>query len=155
LADRYIKVEFGIELPQDWADEIDDLSKSLEPPLKIFRTTSKDFDTKIVYKTEDNSSAGGKASPAEPLPKAKTSAKKNNGEMTPAGKEFFEQFRRKRWATPRQRETFEETEKEVGTTAMLAAVKWAAENGIAKVPAICKTAKKIAGQDNGSVKLRF
>jgi len=97
------------------------------------------------------SPAGGKASPAEPPLKTTTA----NGKMTPAGKEFFAQFRRKRWATPQQRETFESTEAEVGSTAMLAAVKWAAENGIAKVPAICKTAKKIAGQDNGTVKLRF
>ena len=99
-------------------------------------------------------SGGGKAPPPE-LPSKTTTARKTNGSMTPAGKEFFAQFGRKRWATPQQQETFEETEKEVGATAMLAAVKWAAENGIAKVPAICKTAKKIAGQDNGAVKLRF
>jgi len=92
-----------------------------------------------------SSPAGGKAPPAEPPPKTKTaSVCKKNGPTTPGSIEFFQQFGRKRWATPQQRETFENTEAEVGTTAMLAAVKWAAENGIARVPAICKTAKKIA-----------
>ena len=94
---------------------------------------------------KEPSPAGGKASPAEPPPKTITARKTNgNGKMTPAGKEFFAQFKRKRWSTQQQQETFENTEAQVGSKAMLAAVAWAANLGIARVPAICTTAKKIA-----------
>jgi len=148
LADRYIKVEFGIELPQEWADELDDLPNFLEPPLKIFRTTSKEFDTKIVSKIEDkskdeekaSSSPGGKTPPISP----ETKVPDKNGPTTPGAIEFFQQFKRKRWSTPQQQETFENTEAQVGSEIMLRAVAWAANLGIARVPAICTTAKKIA-----------
>ena len=61
---------------------------------------------------------------------------------TPAGKEYFRQFGRKRWATPAQKQAFEECEEEVGTERMLEAVRWAATNNIHRVPAICSAARK-------------
>jgi len=84
---------------------------------------------------------GGETPPTPPETKA---PEKNNGPTTPGGIEFFQQFKRKRWSTPQQQETFENTEAQVGSKAMLAAVAWAANLGIARVPAICTTAKKIA-----------
>ena len=43
---------------------------------------------------------------------------------TPASRELFVQFRRKRWATPYQKEQFLACEKEVGPDVMLEAVRW-------------------------------
>ena len=126
------------------------------PPLQLkgtYTNASTNASTEIGEE-EPSPSGGGKAPPPE-LPSKTTTARKTNGSMTPAGKEFFQQFKRKRWSTPQQQETFENTEAQVGSEIMLRAVAWAANLGIAKVPAICKTAKKIAGQDNGAVKLRF
>ena len=51
-ADRYIKIELDVQPPQEWVDEVDDLSKSLEVPIKKLRGTDKNFDTKIVTKRE-------------------------------------------------------------------------------------------------------
>jgi len=64
--------------------------------------------------------------------------------LTIAAAEYFEQFRRKRWATRAQQKLFETTEQAVGAAIMLAAVRWAAQNNIAKVPSICTAAKKMA-----------
>jgi hypothetical protein len=61
---------------------------------------------------------------------------------TSAAEEFFRQFGRKRWKSPAEKELFETTETEVGYEHMLAAVKWGATNGIAKVPSICSAARK-------------
>lgn len=65
-------------------------------------------------------------------------------ELTPAAQEYFSQFRRKRWATQEQRKQFTETEQQVGSEIMIDAVKWAAVNNIAKVAAICTTARKMS-----------
>jgi DNA-binding Lrp family transcriptional regulator len=70
-----------------------------------------------------------------------------DGPTTPAGQEYFRQFRRKRWATPEQKRMFEECEAEVGSKRMLDAVLWAAANNIKGVPAICTTARKHRGPD--------
>jgi len=64
--------------------------------------------------------------------------------LTIAAAEYFDQFRRKRWATKAQQKLFEITEQAVGADIMLAAVRWAAQNNIAKVPSICTAAKKMA-----------
>lgn len=84
------------------------------------------------------------------LPSASASAPT----MSAAAQEFFKQFSRKRWGTPAERELFEETERTVGGERMLNAVRWAAENRIARVPAICTAArnggaKKKSGNGNG------
>jgi hypothetical protein len=76
-----------------------------------------------------------------------TAGDKPNG-LTVAGKEYFKQFRRKRWATPQQRDTFEQAERDVGTDVMLAAVAWAATKNVTDVGAVAKTARKMA-KDNG------
>lgn len=65
---------------------------------------------------------------------------------TDAAREFFAQFRRKRWKTQAEQDLFERTERDVGPARMLDAVMWASQNGICKVPAICTAARKTKEQ---------
>ncbi len=68
--------------------------------------------------------------------------------LTTSAREYFSQFRRRRWATKAQEDLWSRTEKEVGEPAMLAAVAWAATAGISNgvVQKICSAAKKIASE---------
>lgn len=63
---------------------------------------------------------------------------------TAAAKEFWRQFRRKRWSSYRQREKWLETEQVVGTDIMMRAVKWAAESGANNPVSVCTTALNMA-----------
>jgi len=64
--------------------------------------------------------------------------------LTKAALEFFAQFHRKRWATPAQREAFEQCEREVGPDVMFDAVKWAATANINNIGSIISAARKMA-----------
>lgn len=63
--------------------------------------------------------------------------------VTEGGREYFLQFKRKRWATIAQRTAFETCETEVGTPIMLEAVGWAARKNISDVDRICSAARKM------------
>lgn len=80
---------------------------------------------------------GGSPTPQDDVPRDA-----EGRELTPAGAYYFKAFRRKRWATPVQKESFESAEREVGSEAMIAAVKWAAELGTSNVHAIITAARK-------------
>jgi DNA-binding Lrp family transcriptional regulator len=84
------------------------------------------------------------------------SSKKNCGDATfeicptPASKELFACYRRKRWNTDYQRDEFLSCEKEVGTEIMLEAVHWAASSDGIKYPikSIMTRARNIAKERN-------
>lgn len=61
--------------------------------------------------------------------------------ITPATREYFAQFRRKRWATSAQAETFLACERDVGSQVMVEAVRWAARKGTADIDSICTAAR--------------
>jgi len=99
--------------------------------------TPSDSDTDSDTDTESDSSG---ASAPSPSPKSHREIPKG---LTVAGREYFAQFRRSRWATNEQRKQFEDTERDVGSGVMLQAVKWGAANNISAVPKICSAAAKI------------
>ena len=106
-------------------------------------------DSETDSDTDTDSEVVGADAPAPTAPAALPSPRKMPSGLTVAGKEFFAQFGRQRWGTKAERERFEATEREVGSTVMMAAVRWAAENRIARVPAICSTARKMHQEGTG------
>ena len=56
---------------------------------------------------------------------------------------LWAQFNRRRWHTRAELDLFAKTEKEVGIEVMMRAVRWAAVNGIAKIPSVCSAARKM------------
>jgi hypothetical protein len=106
-----------------------------------------DTDAESEADTETEVGAAPQTAPA-PAPTAPaTTPREVPKGLTVAGREYFSQFRRSRWATNEQRKQFEDTERDVGSTIMLQAVKWAAANNIAAVPKICSAAAKMKRDD--------
>jgi len=72
-------------------------------------------------------------------------SKNTNPEIHPAVKFYFDTFRRKRWGNIEQERLFLSTLEEVGPAALMDAIRWAAQNNIPRLPAICKAARKFKG----------
>ena len=143
-----------------------DLANSQEPPCEstssITEITTETTSEKIsLDSNESNDSAEGALSKKEnSIPSSKTSSSEAPSSKalslstktvmprthSPAEAYLFEQFHRRRWATQAQAELFGKTERDVGSEVMMAACRWAAENGIAKVTSICTAAKRIASE---------
>jgi hypothetical protein len=105
---------------------------------------------------EDGANAPGAQAAPPHLPGPIATSKKKNGHTdtndgdtlgkpgTAAAKEFWHQFRRKRWASFMQRDKWMETERTVGSDIMIRAVRWAAESGANNPVSVCTMALKLA-----------
>jgi hypothetical protein len=137
------EVEPSAKLFSEWPDLDMTSSKDESRPTQDLLMTNSCTEVEVDVEEKKKEIA-----PLAPVPSSSGEKQPTNG-LTVAGKEYFLQFNRKRWATPQQKTTFEQAECEVGTEAMLAAIAWAATKGIADIGAIAKTAHKIACEKSG------